>query len=297
MEIKYDNQADKWEECITNKKRNVFSKRWLRKDTLDHWRHRRMLEPIKSFIINNESWLTIGDGRYGTEANFLIENGLNAHATDLSDKLLKIGNEIGFINEYSQENAEELSFDDESFDYILIKESLHHFPRPWIALNEAFRVCRKGVIIIEPNDQLSNGFNLFKRLMYLLKKLAHKRINIGDYNFEEVGNFIYTVNLREIEKFMLGMHYRNIAYIRMNDFYFKGIEEVDILNPKLKDLILKYYLKLIILIRDLLCNLNLSKHSLITIAMLKDAPSKKTIREMNRHNWIFKKLPKNPYKK
>ena len=222
---------------------------------------------------------------------------MNAHATDLSDKLLKIGNEIGFINEYSQENAEELSFDDESFDYILIKESLHHFPRPWIALNEAFRVCRKGVIIIEPNDQLSNGFNLFKRLMYLLKKLAHKRINIGDYNFEEVGNFIYTVNLREIEKFMLGMHYRNIAYIRMNDFYFKGIEEVDILNPKIKDLILKYYLKLIILIRDLLCNLNLSKHSLITIAMLKDTPCKDTIRKLNRHNWIVKKLPKNPYRK
>ena len=91
------------------------------------------------------------------------------------------------------------------------------------------------------------------------------------------------------------MHYRNIAYLRMNDFYFKGVEEVDILDPNMKDLILKYYLKFIILIRDLLCNLSLSKHSLITIAMLKDAPSKKTIREMNRHSG-FQKLPKNPFK-
>ncbi len=256
-----------------------------------------MLDPIKSFIVKNDSWLTIGDGRYGTEANFLIENGLNAHATDLSDKLLKIGHEIGFINQYSQENAEELSFEDESFDYVLIKEALHHFPRPWIALNEAYRVCRKGVIIIEPNDQLSDGFNLFKRFIYILKKLANKNVNISDYNFEEVGNFIYTVNLREIEKFMLGMHYRDIAYRRMNDFYLKGVEEVDILNPKIKDLIIKYYLKLIILIRDLLCNLKLSRHSLITIAMLKDAPGRETIREMNRHNWILRKLPKNPYKK
>lgn len=297
MEIKYDNQADKWEECITNKQRKVFSRRWLRKDTLDYWRHRRMLDPIKSFIVKNDSWLTIGDGRYGTEANFLIENGLNAHATDLSDKLLKIGHEIGFINQYSQENAEELSFEDESFDYVLIKEALHHFPRPWIALNEAYRVCRKGVIIIEPNDQLSDGFNLFKRFIYILKKLANKNVNISDYNFEEVGNFIYTVNLREIEKFMLGMHYRDIAYRRMNDFYLKGVEEVNILNPKIKDLIFKNYLKLIILIRDLLCNLKLSRHSLITIAMLKDAPGRETIREMNRHNWILRKLPKNPYKK
>ena len=297
MKITYDNQSDKWEECITNKKRNIFSKRWLRKDNLDYWRHQRMLNPLKSFFIKNESWLTVGDGRYGTEANFLIENGINAHATDLSDKLLKIGNEIGFINNYSQENAEELSFDDESFDYVLIKEALHHFPRPWIALNEAFRVCRKGVIIIEPNDQLSEGFNLFKIFLYIIKKSTKSNVNIGDYNFEEVGNFIYTVNLREIEKFMLGMHYRDIAYLRMNDFYFKGVEEIDILNPRIKDLIFQYLLRLIIFIRDIFCKLRLSRHSLISIALLKDIPTKKTINEMKRHNWILKRLPKNPYKK
>ena len=85
--------------------------------------------------------------------------------------------------------------------------------------------------------------NLFKRLVYLLKKISHKNVNISDYNFEEVGNFIYTVNLREIEKFMLGMHYRNIAYLRMNDFYFKGVEEVYILNPDTKDWILQNCLK------------------------------------------------------
>ena len=33
---------------------------------------------------------TIGDGRYGTEANYLISRGLDALATDYSDKLLKL---------------------------------------------------------------------------------------------------------------------------------------------------------------------------------------------------------------
>ena len=101
-----------------------------------------MLKTIKPFIKKGEHWLTIGDGRYGTEANYIMTNGANALATDYSDKLLKIGKEIGFINEYKKENAESLSFQDNSFDYVLIKEAFHHFPRPWIALHEAFRVCK-----------------------------------------------------------------------------------------------------------------------------------------------------------
>lgn len=297
MKIKYDNQSEKWEECISNRTQNIFSKRWLRKDTLDYWRHQRMLNPIKSFIVPNESWLTIGDGRYGTEANFLIEKGVKAHATDLSDKLLKIGKSIGFINDYSQENAEALSFDDESFDYVLIKEALHHFPRPWIALNEAFRVCRKGVIIIEPNDQLSQGFNPLKKLIFLIKKLKKINTNINDYSFEEVGNFIFTVNLREMEKFLLAMHYRDIASIQMNDFYIKGVEEINIVNPNWHDKKFIFLFKLIILIRNILCVLKLSRYSIMSVALLKNMPKKNTIKKMQKYNWIFKKLPKNPYEK
>ena len=45
---------------------------------------------------------------------------------------------------------------------------------------------------------------IYLKLIYLFKKLINKNVNISDYSFEEVGNFIYTVNLREIEKFMLG---------------------------------------------------------------------------------------------
>ena len=96
-----------------------------------------MLSKLKPFIKQGEKWLTLGDGRYGTEANFLISNGVEALATDYSDNLLKIGKEIGFIKDYKKENAESLSFEDNQFDYVLIK-AFHHFPRPWIALYEAF---------------------------------------------------------------------------------------------------------------------------------------------------------------
>ena len=295
MKISYDNQFKKWEECINNEDKKNFSWNWIRKDNLDSWRHSRMLKPLKAFINKGDKWLTIGDGRYGTEANFLIENGIKAHASDLSDQLLKKGKEIGFINEYSQQNAEDLNFQDESFDYVLIKEALHHMPRPWIALNEAFRVSRKGVILIEPNDQIAGGFNLWKKITFFLKKLQKKRVNINDYNFEEVGNFIFTLNIREIEKFLLAMHYRNLAFIYMNDYYFKGIEDIKLNSNKIKDLFLILFLKFVIILRDIFCLIKISKPSILCVAILKDNPEKETYMKAKKCKWKIRKLPKNPY--
>ena len=43
-----------------------------------------MLEGIIPLIDDKNFWLTIGDGRYGTDAHFIIQNGGRAHATDFS---------------------------------------------------------------------------------------------------------------------------------------------------------------------------------------------------------------------
>ncbi len=114
-----------------------------------------MLNKILPFISDAGELLTIWDGRFGTDANFIIKNGGKAHASDISDKLLKIGYEKGFTKEFSRQNAEKLNFKNNSFDYVLIKEAFHHCPRAWIALHEAFRVSRKAVILIEPSDNFS----------------------------------------------------------------------------------------------------------------------------------------------
>ena len=256
-----------------------------------------MLLPIKALIKRGESWLTVGDGRYGTEANYLIKSGVKAHASDLSDELLKISKDSGFINEYSKQNAENLNFDDNSFDYVLIKEALHHCPRPWIAITEAFRVCRKGVILIEPNDPRSNGLNLLRITFNIFKKFINIFNNLSDYNFEEVGNFIFTLNLLEIEKFMLAMHFRYLAYMKMNDHYIKGIEEINIRDLSYRNLKKIIFLKFVIKLKDLLCFLRISQSSLISIVLFKDKLNKKKIKSLRTHNWVIKKLPKNPYLK
>ena len=76
-----------------------------------------MIAPILEQNPNNE-WLTVGDGRYGKDAKYIIENGSNAIASDISEYLLKEAKEIGYIKEYQICNAESLSFKDSRFDYI-----------------------------------------------------------------------------------------------------------------------------------------------------------------------------------
>ena len=148
MHFKYDRSSQQWEEALNIPASKIHTETWMNEKTLDKWRHERMLNKIKIYIDRKSTWLTVGDGRYGSDANFIIKNGGHAHASDISDTLLKIGNEKNYINSYSAQNAENLNFGDDSFDYVLIKESLHHCPRPWIALHEAFRVAKKEVILI-----------------------------------------------------------------------------------------------------------------------------------------------------
>ncbi|WP_158308790.1 methyltransferase domain-containing protein [Desulfocurvibacter africanus] len=75
-----------------------------------------------------------------------------------------------FIPEYSVENAEKLSFANGSYDYLLCKEAFHHFPRPMIALYEMLRVARKGIVLIEPNDNGADGFEECGNYVYSLSR-------------------------------------------------------------------------------------------------------------------------------
>ena len=285
MEIKYDKQEKDWLRCLEDK--SAYT--WLKENTLDRWRHKRLLNEIKPLLKEKSTWLTLGDGRYGTEAHFIIENGGDAYASDISDKLLKEGHEIGFINKYGSENAENLSFDDESFDYVLIKEAFHHFPRPWLALYEAFRVCKKGVILIEPTDKKGLARKIRKIIKFILNRPT------SDYGFEKIGNFVYSINNTEIEKFLLGMHYRNVAFKYMNDHYTKGVEFVELKTKSLKDKFKIFKLKAIISFKDFICLFFNGNYELMLSILFKEDPDYKTINMLKDKKWIYKKLPENPY--
>ncbi len=267
---------------------------WLRNDTVDAWRHNRMyrlLDPILE-TEPNARWLTVGDGRYGNDSNYISNKGCPVLASDISDVLLKEAKNIGYITEYRQENAELLSFADGEFDYVFCKESYHHFPRPLIALYEMMRVAAKGVVLIEPNDLCTSDKAsqvLFRNMLGMLKRgLGREVIRHG---FEEAGNYIYSISRREIEKVALGMNYNVIAFCGVNDFYLAGVEyeklsERGPLYRKVKARIDLY---------NLLTRLGLRDYILLGAIIFKKDPSEILSRNLDRAGYGVMTLPKNPH--
>ena len=220
--IKYDNHEEAWAKTITDKMRRKVALSWLNQNsTIDRWRHDRLYNLLRPLIKFNKEkkWLTVGDGRYGTDANALLKMGAtNVMCTDISDTLLKTGREKGFIKDYSAQNAENITFENEQFDFALCKEAYHHFPRPHIALHEMLRVSKLGVILIEPNDAIIQP-KILDKIFPIIKRLLGKSPNKEAHSFETIGNYVFSISERELEKFQLGMHRRHIAFMYANDYY------------------------------------------------------------------------------
>ena len=268
---------------------------WLKSDTVDSWRHEHMyslLNPIIE-IYPDVTWLTVGDGRFGKDANYLKTKGLTVVASDISDLLLKEAKAMGYIDEYSKQNAEALTFSNNEFDFVLCKESYHHFPRPMIALYEMLRVAKKGVILIEPIDRLIY-LTFFEALLGNVKnrirKIFHKTST--EYGYEEVGNYVYTLSKREIEKVALGMNYRAVAFKGTNcSCYIEGVEyEKATPNNKLFK-----RLKRKIIIGDILTKLKLRQYNISSFVIIKDELTTELQSSFISMGYGLKILPANPY--
>ena len=241
--------------------------------------------------------MTIGDGRFGTDAHFLLEQGVkDVHATDIVDTMLKIGAERGFIREFSAQNAEKLSFDDEQFDFVYCKEAYHHFPRPFVAVYEMLRVCRTAVILCEPND-LALRTTLRSILWRRFEKAAKRLVGrpVQDHNFETIGNYLYTLSEWEIRKLMLGIGLRYCAFRGVNDHYIDGVQYVPLIGGSRSDRWIRFKIKAILFARAILCGLGLSKRSVLTAIIFKSKPADELWEALRRDGFRREVLPANPY--
>lgn len=98
----YELHEKLWELYVDGAERSSHAKTWLKDDTVDHWRHYRMYNNIDPIIESypNSFWLTVGDGRYGNDAHYIMQKGAKALATDISDILLKEAKDLGFIDNF-----------------------------------------------------------------------------------------------------------------------------------------------------------------------------------------------------
>lgn len=295
VEASYISHSASYEGYADGEKNNAIAQTWLKNNTVNALRCKQMYQLIDPFIktFPKAKWLTVGDGRYGSDAIYIKNQGADVVASDLCDKLLIESQAMGYIDAYRKENAEALSFDDNTFDFVYCKEAYHHFPRPSLALYEMLRVAKRGVVLLEPIDRvilpwyqqiILNGKDLIKKC--LQKPVAR------DF-FEEEGNYLYSVSRREFEKLALGLGLHHIVFKGINDIYLAGLEFA---KPNPSDLLYKKWRRKQKLY-DSLSRLGLLPYNLLFTMICKTDLEGTTITTLQQEKYDIMTLPQNPYLK
>lgn len=180
-------------------------------------------EALQPFLEVRNSWLTIGDYT-GFEANYLLKHNQDATASDISDAFLSEVSNRNLVSKYLKINAENIDLPDNSFDYLVCKEMLHHLPRPTTAIYEMLRVSRKAVIALcEPVDMLSKISLLvfLKNILdkidpLLLNKFWKNRFSYESFFEDRPINYVYKFSEREIEKLAAALKLPLVAFYEIN---------------------------------------------------------------------------------
>jgi SAM-dependent methyltransferase len=103
---------------------------------------------------------------------------------------------------WSYQDAEDLTFADASFDWVMVNAGLHHCASPHKALLEMYRVCRKGVLLVEARDSALMRLAVRLKLVpeFELEAVVLEGYETGGVRNSAVPNFIYRWTEREVRK-------------------------------------------------------------------------------------------------
>jgi SAM-dependent methyltransferase len=103
---------------------------------------------------------------------------------------------------YASEDAERLTFDDDSFDVVMVHMGLHHCRSPHAGLLEMHRTARKAVIVFENQDSLLMRLFVKLRLSadYELDAVELNGMRCGGVRNSSIPNYVYRWTRRDFEK-------------------------------------------------------------------------------------------------
>ncbi len=248
------------------------------------------MEPFTSidFLFDaSYTWLTVGDYN-GYEANFLERKEQDVIASDVSDRLLKEAKERKFITKFSEQNVEHITYDDNSFDYVMCKQSFHHFSRAYLGLYEMIRVCKNATILLaEPVDILSRMATLLfiKNCLDRINPLLIDKIWKNRFSFEIVGNYVFKISEREIEKLSMGIGLPCIAFKRFNTIILENPPKSYYEVPLNKTLFKKIHNKLFI--RNVISKIGILPYNTVCSIIFKQAPSEKNYQKFSSKRFYY----------
>jgi SAM-dependent methyltransferase len=154
---------------------------------------------INEFIDNsNASILVIGGGK--NDKLVFQENGfMNVTISNIDERQ---SDREYYPYKHCFQNAENLSYKNNEFDYVTAHATLHHCSSPHLALTEMYRVAKKGVVVIESRDSW-----LMRLLIRFNITPAFETAAVYDHNGKYGGvnntwmpNYIYRWTEHEVEK-------------------------------------------------------------------------------------------------
>src|ERR1700754_1642004 len=103
---------------------------------------------------------------------------------------------------WSRQDAENLDFEDGTFDFVVVHQGLHHCRSPHQGLLEMYRLARRGVVAFEPRDTrlVRLGVRLGFGQEYEVAAVAGNGLQFGGGGDSATPNFVYRWTKREIEK-------------------------------------------------------------------------------------------------
>jgi len=269
---------------------------WFESNTTDIWRHLRMLSVLNPFLKHHphSSWLTVGDGNFGTSAIYINKNGGNALASDIDIRLLEVAKQENMLPNFAYANAEKLPFDNNAYQYTYCKMAYHHFPRPAIAVYEMLRVSAQAAIFTEPSDYVPTPAlrRILQKTKNGIKHLMGKPIPHHDTgNYEISGNYVFTISVREFEKIAQGLGLPCIAYKKFHDVYIEGVEH----ETWVEDAPLFKKIKKEIAYINRLTLFKLSDKNSIQMIIFKSVPADTLKADLKADGYTIITFPPNPY--
>lgn len=275
-----DLHINHWENFFDSALHSDLYPTWWDDQTANHWRHRRFMEPVLDILqTRQDTWVTIGDGS-GHDSWIMFNDGFeDILSTDIGDGTLKRSLQEGHIQKCAQANAENLQFDDEQFDFVLCKEAFHHMRRPYMGLYEMLRVAKRAVVLIEPQDQWVD---------------FPTRTGAPTPFYEGVGNYVYGLSFREIQKICLGLNLPGYASKNMMDVYIQGCEfaKADLSDPLFKQMAET------VTAMEARCEQRLEKWNYVLTILFKDEDLFKNpalVDRMTERKWLFESTNTNPH--
>lgn len=257
-------------------------------DSLDAWRHIRMHETaaLVAEADPDASWLTIGDS--GSDAFWLSRRAKHVTASSISTSQLSYLQQAGHLPgvTVAAYNAEAIDRADESVDYVYCKEAYHHFPRPAIGLHEMCRVARRAVVLCEPADRQGRLFDFVSSLAKHLLR-ADKR---QSQQFEPVGNFIFSLSLRETQKLATSLQYHSIFWRGVSDFYVPSLS-----RKNRDDRVARGIFEAAVFAQSAACRLGLMSWGRIAVVIFKQPPDEALRQRLLATRMREIVVPRNPY--